>query len=257
MPARAMIVWLWPAMSAGNLTTRARLAPRRFASIDKSLPPGVSGVFSQAVSAASHHSAAESVTALIAGVLVALSSVAGGVSVLQIALDVAYEVPADRRFMARRLRSLHLMLATVPLGLTASALSVFGASVGKAIESHTPFAGTAFAVIWNVVRWVIVVAALALLLSIYYSYGPNRKAARWRWSTPGGAVGAVILVLASLGFSFYVKDFGSYGKIYGAFAGVVILIIWLYLGGLAVLVGAEINAESERQAGARASPSTP
>jgi Predicted membrane protein len=147
-----------------------------------------------------------------------------------------------------------LMLATVTVGLIGSALSVFGASVGKAIESHAPFAGTAFAVTWNVARWVIVVAAITLLLAIYYSYGPNRKARHWRWSTLGSAVGAVILVLASLGFSFYVKNFGSYAKIYGAFAGVVILIIWLYLGGLAVLVGAEINAESECQAQARASP---
>ena len=128
--------------------------------------------------------------------------------------------------------------------------------MGKAIESRTPFDGTAFAVAWNVARWVIVVAAITLLLAIYYSYGPNLKTPHWRWSTPGSAVGAAIFVLASLGFSFYVTNFGFYGKIYGAFAGVVILIIWLYLGSLAVLVGAE-SMPLESQVGAQASPGSP
>lgn len=100
-------------------------------------------------------------------------------------------------------------------------------------------------------RWLVVVVAMTLLLAICYSYGPNRTAPRWRWSIPGSAIGVAIFVLASLGFSFYVTNFAAYGKVYGAFAGVVILIIWLYLGGLAVLFGAEINAQAERQAATR------
>jgi YihY family inner membrane protein len=108
-----------------------------------------------------------------------------------------------------------LDVATLVIGGIASLLIVFGASIGTGIEGRIGIARSAFTVVWNIVRWVLTVVLVTLLFSVYYFFGPNRETPRWQWVSPGGIAGTAVFLVASLGFSFYVSKFGSYGKTYG------------------------------------------
>jgi len=221
--------------------------------IEKGLPSGVAGVFRSAVTAATTRDSG-SLGAVVIGLVVAIWSSSAGMSALQQALDVAYDVP-DRKFLARRVRAIPLMAATLVLGGAGASLAVLGAPIGAGIEGHVPIHGIMFLVIWTIVRWAVTFVAISGLFSILYYAGPNRQTPRIQWVSVGGVLATAVFLLASLAFSFYVTRFGSYGKTYGAFASVAILIFWLYLTGLAVLAGGELNAEVERQAVEACGPS--
>jgi membrane protein len=217
--------------------------------VTRALPGGAGALFTGPI----QNSAARggSVVAVLLGVAVALWSASSGMVGLQMGLDVAYDVKDDRKFVKKRLVAFELLLATLVLGGIATALLVFGAPLGDALRDHLPF-GSAFVVLWTVVRWALGLIALTGLFATIYYLSPNRETPRWVWVSPGGILAAAIWLVASVAFSVYVNSFGKYANTYGgALAGVVVLLLWLYLTAIAVVLGGELNAELERQSAAR------
>jgi membrane protein len=210
------------------------------------LPAGASSVVTRAIAHA-HGRTAGGVAATAIAAAVALYSATSGMAAVEEGLDMAYDVPADRKFLKKRLVALELMVAVALLGGAAAALVVFGPQIGRAINGAVPVAGFAFVAGWTAVRWVAAIVLVTVLFAFIYWRAPNRDSPRWHWLTPGSIFAGAVWLAASLGFSYYTSSFGSYGKTYGAFAGVVILILWLYITGAVMLLGAEINAELERR----------
>jgi membrane protein len=106
--------------------------------------------------------------------------------------------------------------------------------------------GTAVTV-WDIAKWPVLLLVVSLMVSILYWTAPNVRHAGWRWITPGGLFAVVVWAIASGAFALYVANFSSYNKTYGALAGVIIFLVWLWLSNLAILLGAEMNAELERE----------
>ncbi len=225
--------------------------------VTSALPKGAAQVLVSSLNHAERH-AGQSVVATGAAVVVALWSSLSGMVVVEEGLDMALGLAMDRPFLTRRVVAVPMLASAVVLGGAASALAVFGQPLGRLVHDVLPLAGPAFSVTWTLLRWACALVLMNLLTSSLYYFAPNRPRGRWRWTTPGAAFATAVWAAVSLAFSVYTSSVGSFGDTYGALAGVAILIFWLYLTGLATLVGAEIDAalESATTAGDRSGPST-
>jgi membrane protein len=213
------------------------LGPRVLSSINQSIgttiPGGAGELLTTAIDSASKASKGTSLIAATIGILLALYSATAGMVALQAGLDVAYDVPKERKFFKKRAVALLLVIAT----------GVAGGVSGPLFAAN--------GVIWSVLGWLVLIVAVITLLAVFYYLGPNRDKPNWKWVSPGGLLGAVIFLLTSGAFSIYVGNFAKYGETYGPLASVVILLFWLYLTGLAIMLGGEVNAELERQTAMR------
>ena len=195
--------------------------------IGKALPPGASDVLTTAVKAAQQRTIG-ALTVTIVAVVIALWSASGGMAVVQSGLNIAYDVDEDRRFVKQRAVGLMLLLVTVILGGAASALVVFAKPLGGAIASSVLVSDATFNVPWTVLRWIVTVILIVTLFAFLYAFATNRNPPCWAWFSPGGVVGAVVWLSASFALSFYVSELGTYGRTYGALAGVAVLLLWFY-----------------------------
>ncbi|HEY2036199.1 MAG TPA: YihY/virulence factor BrkB family protein [Steroidobacteraceae bacterium] len=165
-----------------------------------------------------------------------------GVSALMSATNIAYRERERRGFIKLILVAIGFAVGAV-LGFVVMLLLTVAVPLALERLPLPSFVDNAALVL----RWILLWVFAALGLAIVYRYAPSRENARWRWVTWGSVIAATLWLVSSILFSLYVRNFGSYGKTYGALGGVIVLIMWFYLQGYAIVLGAEFNAETEHQ----------
>ena len=157
------------------------------------------------------------------------------------AINIAYEEKERRGFL-----KLNLMAVGLTLGLWSAAVAIALVAVLPAAVQLLAV-GPATKWLLLLVQWPLLIVLVMPGLAVLYRFGPDRDKPQWRWVSPGASAATVLWIVASVAFTVYVANFNSYDKTYGSLGGVVILLTWLYLSALMVLLGAVVNAQSERQ----------
>jgi membrane protein len=189
---------------------------------------------------------------LVVSVLLALNGASGAFGAAGRALNLAYGVEESRGMLRRKLTDLATTLIVIVLFAVVLASIFLGGQIADDLFGKIGLGSTA-ATVWSYARWPVALVAATVAYGLVYGVAPNVEPRRIRWITPGAAVGVVLWIVLSLGFSIYVRNFSSYGAVYGTFAAAIVLLLWLYLSANAFLFGAELNAELERNAGAQPS----
>jgi membrane protein len=183
--------------------------------------------------------------ALVAGILGALWSASGYVGAFGRAMNRIYEIEEGRPVW--KLRPVQLLLTLAGLVMAAAVVLMLAVSgpVARVVGDAIGLGDVAFTV-WNIVRWPLILLFVIIAVAILYYVTPNVKQPKFRWISGGAAVAIVVWIVASVLFGLYVANFGSYNKTYGALAGVIVFLLWVWITNLALLFGAEVDAEVER-----------
>lgn len=180
-----------------------------------------------------------------AGLLGAIWSASAYVGAFIRASNAIYEVDEGRPFWRRRPLQIAITVAMVLL-LAVIALSiVVTGPLARSVGSVIGLGNTAVTA-WNIAKWPVIVLLVMGMFAVLYFVAPNVRQPRLRWVTPGSILAVLLWIAASAGFGFYVANFGSYDKTYGSLGGVVVFLVWLWISNVAVLLGAEFDAEVER-----------
>lgn len=187
------------------------------------------------------------------GLLAALWAASNGMSAITESLNAAYDVEEGRPWWKARLISIGLTIALSILILSALLLVMAGSHIAEGLAGYLGYS-SAFATAWKIIQWPVVFAFLILAFALIYYFAPDLRQQAWHWLTPGAAIGVVLWLLVSLAFRVYLQFFNSYNKTYGSLGAVIILMLWLYFTGAAVLIGGEINSEIENAAAEQGAP---
>lgn len=214
------------------------------------LPASASGLVEQTLDQVSKASGGGKISL---GVLGAWWSAAAGIVALSTTLNDVYDVEETRPFWKVRGIALGLTVGVALLIVSALVLVLYGGKIANFVGDKLDL-GAAFTTTWTVLQWPVVLICLLLSFALIYYFAPDLKDQKWTWVTPGAVVGVLLWFVASIGFKIYLAYFNSYSKTYGALGAVIILMLWLYVSGMAVLVGGEINSEIENAAAHRGAP---
>jgi len=229
-------------ISIYGLVASPEAVANQVADISKQLPQDAATLIGKQLKAIVDNSGSALSIGLVVSILGALWSASGGMSNLITAVNIAYDEVEARNFVKLRALSLALTLGAMVFVLVAFGLL----AVVPAFIDALPL-GVVGTILAQVARWALLLALFAGSLAVLYRVAPDRDAPRLRWVSLGAVVVTVIWALVSVAFALYVNNFGSYDKTYGAIAGVIVLMLWLYLTCYLVLLGAEINSEAEHQ----------
>ncbi len=183
--------------------------------------------------------------ALIVGLAAALWSASGYIGAFSRASNVIYEVEEGRPFWKLRPLQLAMSLLLILLVAVSAIAVVVTGPLAEQVGELFGLEGTVVTV-WDLAKWPVIVLIVITMLGVLYYGAPNVRQPGFRWITPGGLLGVSLWILASAGFALYVANFASYNKTYGSLASVIVFLVWLWISNLAVLLGAELNAELER-----------
>jgi membrane protein len=181
----------------------------------------------------------------VVGLAGALWSASGYIGAFMRASNAIYEIPEGRPVWKTVPLRVGLTLAVVVL-LALCAVSVVATGVVAERAGQMLGIGSTGVLIWDIAKWPVLAALVSLAFALLYWASPNVKHPGFRWLTPGGVLAVVVWALASAGFAFYVANFGSYNKIYGSLGGVIGFLVWLWISNIAILLGAELDAELAR-----------
>ena len=183
--------------------------------------------------------------AFIIGLLVALWSASGYIAAFMRASNIIWDVPEGRPIYKTLPIRLGVTLITVVLLTVSAAAVVLTGSLANKVGGVIGVGPTAVTV-WDIAKWPVMMVIVALILAILYYAGPNVRQPGFAWVSPGSMLAVVLWVVASVLFAFYVSQFSSYNKTYGALASVIVFLVWLWITNVVILFGAELNAETER-----------
>ncbi len=187
------------------------------------------------------------------GILAALWAASNGMGAITEALNKAYDVEESRPWWKQRLTAISLTIVLSLLIIAALSLVLYGGRIGDHLAVSYGY-GEAFATAWKVIQWPIALGFVLVSFAFIYYFAPDVKDQKWIWITPGSAIGVALWLLVSFSFRIYLHFFDSYSKTYGALGAVIVLMLWLYLTGAAILIGGELNAEIEHEAAEQGRP---